>query len=213
MNTMQNGRYSTSQDSRLFDGLDFDYVKLDERSLEDLLLFVANFSKLVNFYDKNNRVDGDWSDFLNDEIIVLATIKQVDPIRAENRFRKILDKANYFKRKEKKVQYLRLCFEEIHYLASLFEHWLMELKAVENFANIQVSIRDDIFNAISTKLAPALQKLKAYDFLAGHEDALDEKIDLDYSKFSFFWELDKEENYALESIFAGNTLKEKVFFV
>lgn len=211
MNTMQNGRYSTSQDSRLFDGLDFDYVKLDERSLEDLLLFVANFSKLVNFYDKNNRVDGDWSDFLNDEIIVLATIKQVDPIRAENRFRKILDKANYFKRKEKKVQYLRLCFEEIHYLASLFEHWLMELKAVENFANIQVSIRDDIFNAISTKLAPALQKLKAYDFLAGHEDALDEKIDLDYSKFSFFWELDKEENYALESIFAGNTLKEKVF--
>ncbi len=209
-NTTQNGRFSTSQDSRLFEGLSFDYVKLDERSLEDLLLFVANFSKLINFYDTNNRVDGDWSDFLNDEIIVLATIKQVDPIRAENRFRKILDKANYFKRKQKKFQYLKLCFEEIHYLASLFEHWLMELKAVENFANIQVNVRDDIFNAISTKLAPALQKLKAYDFLAGHEDALDQKIGLQYDHFSFFWELDKEVNYSVESVFAGNTLKEKV---
>ncbi|OJJ22558.1 hypothetical protein BKI52_07705 [marine bacterium AO1-C] len=209
-NTTQNGRYSTSQDSRLFEGLDFDYVKLDERSLEDLLLFVANFSKLINFYDTNNRVDGDWSDFLNDEIIVLATIKQVDPIRAENRFRKILDKANYFKRKQKKLQYLRLCFEEIHYLASLFEHWLMELKAVENFANIQINVRDDIFNAISTKLAPALQKLKAFDFLAGHQDALDEKIGLQYDHFSFFWELDKEANFSVESVFAGNNLKEKV---
>lgn len=210
MDTIQNNRYSTSQDSRLFDGLNFDYIKLDERSLEDLLLFVAGFSKLVNFYDKDNRIDGDWSDFLNDEIIILATIKQVDPIRAENRFRKLLDKANYFKRREKKIQYLKLCFEEVHYLASLFEHWLMELKAVENFANIQVNVRDDIFNSISTKLAPALQKLKAYDFLAGHEDALDEKIGLDYSIFSFFWELDKEESYSVENVFAGDTFKEKV---
>ncbi|EAY25101.1 baseplate J/gp47 family protein [Microscilla marina] len=210
MDTIQNGRYSTSQDSRLFDGLDFDYIKLDERSLEDLLLFVSSFSKLVNFYGTNNRIDGDWSDFLNDEIIVLASIKQVDPIRAENRFRKLLDKANYFKRKDKKLQYLRLCFEEIHYLASLFEHWLMELKSVEHFANIQVNVRDDIFNAISTKLAPALQKLKAYDFLAGHEDALDTKIGLDYSSFSFYWELDKEETHSIDSVFAGASIKEKV---
>lgn len=92
MDTIQNenGRYSTSQDSRLFDGLDFDYVKLDERSLEDLLLFVSSFSRLVNFYDASNRIDGDWSDFLNDEIIVLASIKQVDPIVYENGFLPLL---------------------------------------------------------------------------------------------------------------------------
>lgn len=57
-------RDGTSQERRISRALDPGYFKLDERSLEDLIVFAQRFAKTLNYYDRNNQITGDWSTFL-----------------------------------------------------------------------------------------------------------------------------------------------------
>lgn len=201
-------RSGTSQENRFLKALDFDYVKIDERSFEDLLVFAYGFSKLINFYNPQGQVDGDWSDFLNDETVILATIIDSNPTEIEIRFKNNLQKANLFLNKKKKLAYLQKCFDEIHGIAARFEAWLQKLKAVESFTNEEIGIRNEVINAVSSKLSGALRKLKAFDSLAEDKGALGTGMELDYSIFSNVWKLEEpiEEDFAV----TGKTTVDKV---
>lgn len=59
-------RDGTNQSDRIPPALYPDYVRLDERSYEQLLQLVKDFSKQVQFYDRDNKKDGDWSMFFDD---------------------------------------------------------------------------------------------------------------------------------------------------
>ncbi|QHT66021.1 hypothetical protein GXP67_04705 [Rhodocytophaga rosea] len=198
----------TAQDNRFLEALDFNYVKIDERSLEDLLVFATGFAKLINFYDLNGQIDGDWSEFLNDETVILAAMAQTEPVKTEARFKQYIYKARLFLNPAKKLHYLRLCFKEIYDIAQLFEFWHTKLKAVEDFTSAQVSVRNEITNAIYGKLSVALGKLKSYDEGAEQAEALGEKIGLDYTSFGLFWGLSEFEPSS--AIYEGDTLKEKI---
>ena len=192
-------RSGTSQENRFLKALDFDYVKIDERSFEDLLVFAYGFSKLINFYNPQGQVDGDWSDFLNDETVILATIIDSNPTEIEIRFKNNLQKANLFLNKKKKLTYLQKCFDEIYGIAARFEAWLQKLKAVESFTNEEIGIRNEVINAISSKLSGALRKLRTFDGLAEDKSALGTGMELDYSIFSSVWKLEEptEEDFAV----------------
>lgn len=202
-------RRSASQEDRFLSALDFDYAKIDERSFEDLLLFTAGLSRLINFYNLDNQVEGDWSDFLTDEVVVLATMTEVDPNLIENRFKTYTDKAALFNRKEKKLHYLKKGFEEIYNAALLLNSWFIQFKYIEQFANIQLTARNEIFNAIVTKLSAALIQLKAIDEHA--LQGLDFAIDLDYTQFDSSWDLFKSKE--IEYKYDGNNLSEKIKYV
>jgi len=53
----------TWQSDRLPEGLREDYVRLDERTLEDLTAQCAEFSRFLRYYDQKNVEDGDWHEF------------------------------------------------------------------------------------------------------------------------------------------------------
>lgn len=53
----------TWQSDRLPEGLREDYVRLDERTLEDLIAQCAEFSRFLKYYDQKNVEDGDWHEF------------------------------------------------------------------------------------------------------------------------------------------------------
>lgn len=59
-------RDGTNQSDRILPALYPDYVKLDERSHEQLLQLIKDFSKQVQFYNRDNVKDGDWSLFFDD---------------------------------------------------------------------------------------------------------------------------------------------------
>ncbi|MFN6944061.1 MAG: baseplate J/gp47 family protein [Cytophagaceae bacterium] len=196
----------TAQNSRFIDALDFNYVKVDERSFEDMLVFSYGLSKLIHYYNLDNRVDGDWSHFLNDETIILSTIIHSEPVKTEISFKKSIFKTQTFNQPGKKLHYLKKCFQEIHGIALKFESWFAKLKSVEDYTHMQVSIRNEIYNAITSKLSPALIKLKAYDVNA--KEHLGESPALDYSQFGEIWGLDKpSENIEL---FSQDSLKKKI---
>src|SRR6478609_5452491 len=171
----------TSQEGRIFPSLNFDYVKIDERSFEDLLVFASGFSKLVNFYNLKNKVEGDWSDFLNDETVILAAIIDSDPSGIEINFKNNLTKASLFKRQEKRMQYLSKCIQEIYDIAVRFQYWYTRLKAVESFTGVDLAIRNEIGSAISSKLNTSLRILFDQVNKLNKHLSEEEKLELDFS--------------------------------
>ncbi len=59
-------RDGTFQSERFPKALAADYVKIDERSFSDLVKQVAEYAKLVRFYNDRNEEDGDWRDFFEE---------------------------------------------------------------------------------------------------------------------------------------------------
>jgi hypothetical protein len=64
MKTKSN-RSGTSQDNKLLEALQPDYVSVEERSMVDLLKYIRKYALNVRFYDENNESVKLWSSFLN----------------------------------------------------------------------------------------------------------------------------------------------------
>jgi hypothetical protein len=59
-------RDGTKQSERFLPALDSDYVKVDERSIRELLAFSQGYGRQLKYYDAQNQEAGDWSGFLGD---------------------------------------------------------------------------------------------------------------------------------------------------
>ncbi len=58
-----------------FRSLDTNNVLIDQRTPMDQLSFIAGYAQLINFYNKNNELNGNWSPFLlKDPVILMAYI-------------------------------------------------------------------------------------------------------------------------------------------
>src|SRR6478752_3529122 len=59
----------TTQASRVLPALrDASYVKLDERHIEDFLVFAQKFSSRIKYYNLNYQVEFSWNNFLSGDI-------------------------------------------------------------------------------------------------------------------------------------------------
>ena len=61
-------RDGVSQRDRLLRELEPDYVAVDERDRSDLLAFVQEYATKLNYYDRSNTINGDWSRFFAGDI-------------------------------------------------------------------------------------------------------------------------------------------------
>ncbi len=177
----------TSQDGRPLKALDFEYVKIDERSFEDLLVFASGFSRLINYYSLQNKIDGDWSGFLNDETIILASMIDSEPGKIEINFKKYLYKADLFNRPEKKVFYLKKCFFEIYTVALRFQYWYQNLKSIESFTMSESNVKQEVENAIISKLGDALGRFKSLVLSIESPEGLNLPLEFDFRRFEPIW--------------------------
>src|SRR5471030_450624 len=63
-----------SQDRRRVKALIPDFIDVDERDIDDLLKFMAEFAAQFNYYDLNNTINGNWADFFRSDIHILLII-------------------------------------------------------------------------------------------------------------------------------------------
>lgn len=61
-------RDGTHQRERMPDALDPEYVQVDERDLEQWLLYAHSYASLLRFYDTQNLPDGDWLPFIEKDV-------------------------------------------------------------------------------------------------------------------------------------------------
>ncbi|HEY9341208.1 MAG TPA: hypothetical protein VIQ23_06475, partial [Hanamia sp.] len=83
-------RDGVSQKERLLKALLPENAKIDDRKMEDILLFATEYSRLINYYNTGNNRDGDWSCFYeNDPCIQLALLATIDTDSIETAFKKL----------------------------------------------------------------------------------------------------------------------------
>ncbi|GAB2835139.1 hypothetical protein [Ferruginibacter profundus] len=88
-------RDGTSQKERLLKALLPENAKIDDRKIEDILTFATEYSKLINYYNADNTIQGDWSCFYeNDPCIQLALLATIDTDSIEAAFKALEEKIN-----------------------------------------------------------------------------------------------------------------------
>jgi hypothetical protein len=178
------------------------YVGVDESTREDLMAFAVEFSGLINYFNAEDRVDGDWSGFfLMDNAFLLAYISTTDIERLEQIFEKTVAETKYAVQFNIKFQLLTSIFEQILLLANLFNVFL---KIVNRQFSLQnTGIKQELEQIIRGELSQELRTLIAYSEGAASRKALGTKITLPYYEFLPIWNL--ADITADDHIYGGQT--------
>ena len=67
-------RDGTSQDARLLEALQPSNIKIDGKGIEDWLHEAHAYAKLLRYYNQDNQVQGDWTDFIEKDISYLISL-------------------------------------------------------------------------------------------------------------------------------------------
>lgn len=154
----------TAQDERLLRSLLPESIKVDERSMTDLLAFSAKFSELIQYYDLNNNRAGDWSKFFkSDETVFLATIVSTDLQAIEKHHNKWIQFLENAPRAEEKLEALEHLMQQILDMAKQINDWYVHTLNMDRLNIMESSeLENELENAIKQQLAENLQKLLIY---------------------------------------------------
>ncbi len=82
-----------SQFERMPEALEPGYFKTDERELPELMSYVADFSKIVTYYNSTNVKDGNWSSFFAaNEVFQLASLATINSEEIKKKLNRLLAK-------------------------------------------------------------------------------------------------------------------------
>lgn len=146
-------RDGTSQDERYPAALDPSYASVDERKLEDLLLFARSWADKLHYYNSENKKDGTWKPFIEKDVATLIAIisrKNVAKLKASysSNVEKVKSQAT--------LANFKKVFADIAVIASEIDGWYKN--AVEGLA-----LSTDLSIYIKSTLGPSFIKLAAID--------------------------------------------------
>ncbi len=150
-------RDGVSQSQRLPEALDPDYVKVDERSLADLLRFAVRFAEEIQYYGPDNKTSGDWRDFFAGDItsvIALLTDEEASDYEAciDRIEETIFDDSTSYQETRKAFKTL---FDLIGSLALKIDRWYTKVPEGYQF-------REHLYRSITSRLRPNLMEAIAY---------------------------------------------------
>ena len=186
---------ATSQDDRWLAALAPGYAQVDGRSLYQLLEFPVPFGRLINFFDLNDAVDGDWAAFfVPDPTIILASIIALDLTRIETDYFQLERRTLEARRFDRKFELFCGLFDTIMRIARRVNLWLEGTEPKPPSATRPPSatmqrLHQQIAAMIERDLGPALRRLVAYAEGAGLPHALGRRVPLDTDGFLPIWDL------------------------
>jgi hypothetical protein len=136
MNTLNQNTILTSVEAALVPPSNL----IDGRTESDWLSFIADFASLINFYDANNQINGNWTPFLlKDPIITVASISKTNVTKQHSIFlNSCLHIETLSKEDENNTkisQLINSLFDQIFELFLKLEYWIrFLLKSNQEFS-------------------------------------------------------------------------------
>ncbi|MGD1847028.1 MAG: hypothetical protein ACFB10_16690 [Salibacteraceae bacterium] len=193
-----------AQDERHLAPLASDYVKIDERTLTDLVLFTQEFSRLVLFYNADNEIFDDWRRFFQkSQVVTLATISQIKLDVLAREFSEHTQVASRIFPGNVQLRAIKRMFADTLDLALLLDRWLKDLRK----ENRQLRVANQIRKAITGDLATSMCRFGKYAEEAATPAGLNTSMNVDTASLSNVWD---NEGCTAESIFIGATPQEKI---
>jgi hypothetical protein len=165
-------RSGTSQLQRLLPGLSAGYVQVDENGFDSWIVFAAQFGHYIRYYKLSGEESGNWAPFFNNDVSALLgsiAVQEVNIYKAEikKRFDFLKDDDNQQETDALKRNFSEL-FAAVLGLAKAMDGYLLKIAAynkantadgsLQHFIGLETTMR----NMVTTKLAPALQRLLGY---------------------------------------------------
>ena len=182
-----------TQDERRIKALDPEYVKIDERKVEDLLKFMTDFASQINFYDEKNQIDGDWQDFFKSDInILILLVTKFDLTGHLVQFDRIESKIHTSTSDKDAISALKDLFV---YLSDLILT-LTTVKEKLNGGNVYNKIAVELSEIINA-FGPEVYLLSEYSRQA--EDLFGKGFKIDVSKFKITQDNEDQSIFGNES--------------
>ena len=144
---MTTKRSGTSRNSRLVSSLNPDNIKIDNRSLTDLLAYTKEVATLINFYGEDNEIQGNWGQFFQkNNSFFMAEIVNKDITTLYKKGSNLLLKYHFSKKgnDNKKASYLLLLIGIIDEYYSIITNWqkrVNEVSELGNYIEIHLKIK------------------------------------------------------------------------
>jgi len=177
-----------------------EHFKVDDRSLEDLILYVQKLSQNLKYYNLQNKEDGDWQDFfMSDVSFLLAVISKYDLFYYDNLRLSLIKDFDEFSPQEDKIQIFKQFFELLYTYFSTLNDWY--LAAVKNNLSQKSSpIELELEIAIQQKIAPTFNTFVSYFNALQDNTDYNFGITLNFDSFGSVWKI---KNIGTEDIFSN----------
>ena len=201
--------FGVAQHNRAPKSLDPDFVKLDDRTLPELLAYSAELSKYIKYYNLKDVEDGTWEPFfLSDISVIIALIISTDLKSIDDQSNKII---NTFYRsqqlKEKSEKFLELYNLSLT-LVENFNTWhqqIVELNLDEKRFESQIEF--ELYNIIIDKVRPHFHRLSSFKHFGLKLKSLADLDKVSFEHLNTVWETDF---HIEEEVFFGKTELEKI---
>ena len=124
--------------NRILDNLKPENLLIDDRKIDDLIMFIANLSDNVNFYNAKNELDGSWSSFFSDETFLLAQISKYDIKKLDIKRLNLIKNFDEFSSENDKENILKEFFDLLYLYFKNIDSWYK--KALKNNLSIRSSL-------------------------------------------------------------------------
>jgi hypothetical protein len=162
---------------------------VDARALPELLDFGAGLAALVNFYDLDDRPQGNWVEFfLRDPAIVLSAVAAFGASRRVEQVRTLAGETADAGPFGRKLALLRHTFAAVQAFGRAIDDWLRGLGHASPSPPARLLSRA-LEDAIEGGLGAELRRLCSWDRGAAGTQALGQAIGLDWSGFAPLWRL------------------------
>lgn len=191
-------RDGTSQHQRFPEALETDYVKIDERQLDDFLVFANQFADLINFYDDSNRLAGTWKSFFEKDLSInIALISREDLSQYKTDFTAAWSSI---------TDDLTPTTEDLSAAIKITSKLAQKIEGWYNAISDETSLNAVIYETVESDLQQALVELISYrngaDSIAVAEGTNLIEIDLDHYSSDWF---DPSVNYSQTTGLLGIT--------
>ena len=98
--------------------------QIDDRNLEDMILYTTKLSQILKYFDLKNKSDGNWLDFfITDETFLLVIILKYDLHYYDNQRLNLIKNFDEFSPSEEKEEIFRAFVELIFTYFKAMEDW------------------------------------------------------------------------------------------
>ena len=166
-----------------------DNFKIDDRNLEDLILFVQNLSKQYQYFDLKNKKGGDWFDlFASDESFLLADISKFE-IRKYDALRLSLTQSfDELSSEKEKKEIFQSFFELLFTYFKIINDWYASATR-NNLSRESSEIELAIEQTIQKKIKPFFEEFAAYALYIEKENEERLKLEISFENFKTIWKL------------------------
>ncbi|WP_179412974.1 hypothetical protein HDF19_11350 [Mucilaginibacter sp. E4BP6] len=190
-----------TQDERRMAALMPDFIKIDERDISDMLRFATELSAQFNYYNINNKIEGNWEDFFrSDPNILLINISKFDMSNYTNLFSKYRDELYIAENEQELLNGLKNLFNFVVHVFDLLKNLRDRLLTMANSSKMS----DELLNIVDS-FDDELLKLNRYTQEAA--TLFGEKLQL--SLPHYFIKINTSLS-ANEAVFTGSSTKERI---